>query len=120
MSDNLGGSLPPPPASNRKSGQTIFQRRLEQLVSRAKWALWWERAWPILWLPITILLVFLTVSWLGIWLDATPLSRTAGLALFTAAFLISLWPLVRLRFPGRPSAWYRSASSRFLVMGAEM
>jgi uncharacterized protein (TIGR02302 family) len=104
MSDSQGSGLPPRPVSNRHGGQNMFRQRLERLVSRAKWTLWWERAWPLLWLPITILLTFLTVSWLGVWLDATPVARTIGLALFTAALAISLWPLARLRLPGRPSA----------------
>jgi uncharacterized protein (TIGR02302 family) len=84
--------------------QDSLHRRLETLVGRARWALWWERAWPLLWLPIAIVLAFLTASWLGLWLDASPLMRLLGLSLFTAALALSLWPLVRLQRPTRPSA----------------
>jgi uncharacterized protein (TIGR02302 family) len=95
MEDNTGSA----PRAN-----PTLHRRLERLVDRARLILWWERAWPLLWLPIGIVLAFLTVSWLGVWLDAGSLARTLGLGLFTAAFVLSLWPLVRLRWPSRPKA----------------
>ena len=65
------------PASEGGSRSTPdrLQGRLETLVGRARWALWWERAWPLIWLPIAIVLVFLTATWLGLWLDATPVMR---------------------------------------------
>ncbi len=94
------------PASEGGSRSTPdrLHGRLEALVGRARLALWWERAWPLIWLPIAIVLVFLTASWLGLWLDASPVMRAVGLAFFTAALVLSLWPVARLRFPGRPSA----------------
>jgi uncharacterized protein (TIGR02302 family) len=103
MDDNpspVSRATPPEPDSPARS----MHRRLETLVGRARWTLWWERAWPLAWVPLAIILVFLTVSWFGLWLDASPLTRTLGLALFTAAFFLSLWPLLRLRLPGRSPA----------------
>src|SRR5215213_4315661 len=101
MADSEGAGRTGPEHNARHD---TLRRRLESLVGRARWTLWWERAWPLLWVPITILLVFLTASWLGLWLDASPLMRSLGLGLFTAAFGISLWPILRLRLPGRPNA----------------
>jgi uncharacterized protein (TIGR02302 family) len=88
----------------RDSRREILHRRLEDLVGRARWTLWWEKAWPLLWLPIAIVLAFLTISWLGLWLDASPFVRAMGLGLFTAALILSFWPLLRLRLPARPNA----------------
>ena len=67
-SPGTGGTGP-----DRNDRQESLTRRLDSLVGRARLTLWWEEAWPLIWVPITILLVFLTASWLGLWLDATPL-----------------------------------------------
>ena len=95
---------PSPGTGGGSPARDSLTRRLDGLVGRARWTLWWEQAWPLLWVPITIVLVFLTASWLGLWLDASPLMRSLGLGLFTASFAVSLWPVVRLRLPGRPRA----------------
>ena len=85
--------------------KSLSTRRLERLVGRARAGpCGGSGPGPSLWLPLAIVLVFLTVSWLGLWLDAPPLMRALGLGLFAAALPVSLWPLVRLRLPGRPHA----------------
>jgi len=84
--------------------QSPLDRRFARLVGRARWSLWWERAWPRIWLPLAIVGLFLTLSWFGLWLDATPVWRGAGLSAFALAFLVSLWPLLRLRWPSRMNA----------------
>jgi uncharacterized protein (TIGR02302 family) len=99
MSESPGPASPSP-----KPERSALHQRLDRLVGRAQWTLLWERAWPRLWFPLAILVVFLTASWLGLWVDAAPLMRTTGMGLFTAAFILSLWPLTRLRLPGRTSA----------------
>jgi uncharacterized protein (TIGR02302 family) len=91
-------------SSERDPAHDGLHRRLENLVGRTRWTLWWERVWPLLWVPIALVLAFLTVSWLGLWLDTSRLVRAAGLVLFTTAFVVSLWPIVRLRWPSRPNA----------------
>ena len=91
--------------------------RFGRLVSRARWVLWWEQAWPRLWLPVAIVLVFLTLSWLGLWLDLSPVWRTTGLGLFTLALLLSLWPLLRLRLPSRIRALDRLDRESGLTTG---
>jgi uncharacterized protein (TIGR02302 family) len=80
------------------------RRHLERLVDRARATLLWERVWPILWRPLAVVMVFLTLSWLGLWLDASPEGRIGGLTLFGIALVLSLWPLLGLRKPGRRAA----------------
>ena len=87
-----------------RSWRGPWRERLDRLVGWARLVLWWERAWPALWLPVLILFLFLTLSWLGLWLDLAPLSRQIGVALFGLAALASLWPLLRLRWPARVAA----------------
>lgn len=89
---------------NPKSPQAPSNRRFEQFVARAGQFLWWERAWPRIWVPLSVVFLFLTVSWLGLWLDLPPFWRVSGLALFVAAAFLSLWPLLRLRWPSRSNA----------------
>ena len=110
MSDSPGsGSRPaasrrsPWHPAGRSSGHP-WQERLDRLVGRARLTLWWERAWPALWMPVAVLILFLTLSWLGVWLDLAPASRQVGLALFGLAALGSLLPLLRLRWPARGAA----------------
>jgi len=89
---------------NPSPARSNLSKRFGRLVNHARWSLWWEDAWPRIWLPLAIVLLFLTLSWFGLWLDAAPFWRSVGLGLFTAAFLLSLWPLLRLRMPSRTRA----------------
>jgi uncharacterized protein (TIGR02302 family) len=89
---------------NPYTTQSPLDRRFSRLIGRARWSLWWERAWPRIWLPLAIVGLFLTLSWFGLWLDLSPFWRSAGLSAFVVAFLVSLWPLLRLRWPSRTSA----------------
>ncbi|WP_112662343.1 TIGR02302 family protein [Microvirga flavescens] len=84
--------------------QGHLQERLEGLVLRARLALWWEKAWPALWLPLAVIGVFLTVSWLGLWFEVTPLVRMLGVGLFGLALLASFWRLLRLHRARRAEA----------------
>jgi uncharacterized protein (TIGR02302 family) len=94
------------------AGQTQPDRgmsteRLSGLVRGSSLALWWERLWPCLWLPLTVVLLFLAASWLGLWLRLPPVGRMAGLALFGLALIASFWPLVRLKRPAEQDALAR-------------
>jgi uncharacterized protein (TIGR02302 family) len=99
----------PDPASQPSSSSTrgALHERLERLVVRARATLWWERAWPVLWRGLAVGMAFLIVSWLGLWLDATPVARMIGLGVFALALLAALAPLVRLRRPARTAALTR-------------
>jgi uncharacterized protein (TIGR02302 family) len=102
---------------NPTPGQSRQNQRFGRLVAHARWSLWWEEAWPRLWLPLAIVLLFLTLSWLGLWLDMPVLWRTIGLGLFAAALLLSLWPILRLRMPSRARALDRLDRETGLATG---
>ncbi|NNC00828.1 DUF4175 family protein, partial [Corallococcus exiguus] len=80
------------------------QRRLEPFVTRARLAILWERAWPRIWVPLSVVALFLAASWFGLWLALPPVGRMAGVGLFALLFLISFWPLARVRRPARANA----------------
>ena len=73
--------------------------RLADMVRRSRLALIWERVWPCLWLPISVVLVFLTSAWIGFWLTMPPMARMAGMAAAALLFVASFAPLLRLRWP---------------------
>jgi uncharacterized protein (TIGR02302 family) len=98
--DETPSSAPMPDQQPDEAART----RLDGLVARARWALTWERVWPLAWAPLGILLLFLAVSWLGLWLEIAPGWRQVGVALFGLALVASLWPALRLRLPRREAA----------------
>ena len=73
------------PPVNPKPERSPLQVRLDRLVARASAALVWERAWPVLWGVLAVVMLFLTLSWLGLWLDLGPTDRMATVAVFGAA-----------------------------------
>ena len=92
--------------SQHDAGPTIAAR-LDRLVARSRAAGLWERAWPVLWRGIGVLLAFAAASWLGLWLDLGPVGRMVGVALFALALLGALFPLLRLPRLGRAEALAR-------------
>jgi uncharacterized protein (TIGR02302 family) len=98
-----GEGTSPPPASVRPAPDPV-RRRLDALARHARAAIGWERAWPALWWPLGVVLLFLCASWLGLWPELPVHGRQIGLGLFALLFLASLWPLRRLRLPGRSGA----------------
>jgi uncharacterized protein (TIGR02302 family) len=72
---------------------------LARVLTRARWALLWERLWPPLAAIATVVGFFLALSWLGVWLWLPSLARSAGLVIFAILLVAAAWPLVRLRFP---------------------
>ncbi|WP_246686101.1 TIGR02302 family protein [Methylobacterium sp. WL8] len=81
--------------------------QLDRLVAQASAAGFWERAWPLLWRGLGVVLAFLAVSWLGLWLDLPATWRIVGLVAFAAALVAVLSPLVRLRRADRRAALAR-------------
>ncbi|MFD0933675.1 DUF4175 family protein, partial [Methylobacterium trifolii] len=80
-----------PNAGTLKAG-TPETARLDRLVAQARMAGLWERAWPLLWRALAVLLAFAAVSWLGLWLDVRPVWRMAGLGAFALAILAVFAP----------------------------
>ena len=96
-----------PPANAEKAAAPAALARatsegdalLARALSRARWNVFWERLWPPLAAILTVLGLFLAVSWLGLWLLTPPLGRAAGVLAFAALFAFAIWPLVSVRFP---------------------
>jgi uncharacterized protein (TIGR02302 family) len=83
------------------------RRRLERLASASRLSLAWERLWPKLWAPFAVVLLFLAVSWFGLWLHLPWWGRAAGSLIFLAALAASLWPLATGALPSRRDALRR-------------
>jgi uncharacterized protein (TIGR02302 family) len=79
----------------------IARLHLTQALQRATYAIAWERAWPHLARLLTVIGLFLVVSWTGLWLALPFAARVAGTALFLIAALGALFPLIRFRWPSR-------------------
>jgi uncharacterized protein (TIGR02302 family) len=78
-----------------------WRSRLDRQIALSRAAAGFERLWPLLWLPLGVILLFLAVSWLGLWVRLAPPWRAAGVSLFALAGIASLWPLLRWRAPSR-------------------
>jgi uncharacterized protein (TIGR02302 family) len=82
-----------PPATARE--------RLDRLARRAGWTLAFERVWPPLAATLTLGLIFLAVSWFGLWFALPPIGRIVGVTLFAAPLLAALAALARALFGAR-------------------
>jgi len=58
-----------------------------------------ERGWPPFVWTVAVAVLFLAVSWLGLWQFAPREARIAGVVLFAAGLGVTLAPLFRLRRP---------------------
>jgi uncharacterized protein (TIGR02302 family) len=81
------------------SSQSQVDKLVARGIARARWSILWERVWPPLTAFLTVCGLFLTVSWLGLWLWLPPIGRAAGVVLFGLLALASLWPFARMRMP---------------------
>ncbi len=72
---------------------------LEGALRRARWTIFWERLWPALATLATAVGLFLTLSWLGLWLWLPPLARAAGVIAFAVLALAAAVPFAFLRLP---------------------
>src|SRR6188474_564137 len=77
---------------------------LGRKLHHARMALLWEQIWPPLAAILTLIGLFLSLSWLGLWLWLPPLGRAIGVLAFALVGLTALWRLVRLRVPGEAEA----------------
>jgi uncharacterized protein (TIGR02302 family) len=91
----------PDPLEPARSHDAVSRLKLAQALQRAKYAIAWERSWPHLARLLTIVGLFLVVSWAGVWLALPFVVRAAGLSLFVLAALGAIFPLVRFRWPSR-------------------
>ena len=97
---NIDSSGPDRGDSGRGS-DAIARLKLTQALQRATYAIAWERAWPHLARFLTVVGLFLTASWAGLWLVLPFVARVAVTCLFAIGALASLWPMLRFRWPAR-------------------
>jgi uncharacterized protein (TIGR02302 family) len=96
----LTGSTPEP-SSPERGPEPAPQLALTQALQRARWAIAWERGWPNLARVLSVVGLFLVVSWAGLWMALPFIARAIGLLLFVLLALAALFPLVKFRWPSR-------------------
>jgi uncharacterized protein (TIGR02302 family) len=96
----LSGAPPdlPDPA---RDPDAVSRLQLAQALQRAQYAIAWERGWPHLARFLTVVGLFLVVSWAGLWLVLPFIARAVGLGLFVLLALAALFPMLRFRWPSR-------------------
>jgi hypothetical protein len=82
-------------------------RRLDGAIRRARIALAWERFWPRLVPVLSVLGLFVALSWLGYWRLGGDWLRLGTLALLGLLLLWTLVQAVRLALPNRLEALRR-------------
>jgi uncharacterized protein (TIGR02302 family) len=97
----------PDPIEPARDGDALARLKLTQALERAKYAIAWERAWPVLARLLTVIGLFLVVSWAGLWLALPFVARAVGLILLILLALVVAWPLVWFRWPSRSEALLR-------------
>jgi len=102
----LSGTSPNPPEPARDA-DAASRLQLTQALQRAKYAIAWERSWPVLARLLTVIGLFLVASWAGLWLALPFVARAIGLGLFALLALGSLFPLIKFRWPSREEALNR-------------
>ena len=102
----MSGAPPdlPEPARDPDAASRL---RLAQAVQRAQYAIAWEQSWPHLARLLTVVGLFLVVSWAGLWLLLPFIARAIGLGLFVLLALAALFPFLRFRWPSREQALSR-------------
>jgi uncharacterized protein (TIGR02302 family) len=102
--ESLLSGATPDPSEPARDVDAVSRLQLTQALQRAKYAIAWERGWPHLARLLTIVGLFLVVSWAGLWLMLPFVARAIGLGLFVVAALAALFPLARFRWPSREEA----------------
>ncbi len=102
----MSGATPDLPEPARDP-DAVSRLQLAQALQRAKYAIAWERGWPHLARFLTVIGMFLVVSWAGLWLVTPSVVRALGLGVFALLALAALLPLFRFRWPSRDEALSR-------------
>src|SRR5262245_58090271 len=77
-------------------------------VLGARWAVAFERMWPAAWPLLSVIGLFLAISWLGIWQRLPAWLHAAGLVALVAGAVVAAWRLLpALRWPSRDEALAR-------------
>src|SRR4030081_3020212 len=105
--ESLLSGATPDPSEPARDADALSRLKLTQALQRAKYAIAWERSWPHLARLLTIVGLFLVVSWAGLWLALPFVARAIGLGLFMLSALWALFPVVRFSWPSREEALSR-------------
>jgi uncharacterized protein (TIGR02302 family) len=101
----LNGVTPEPAEpANTPDGNTpdaLARLKLAQALQRARIAIAWEQGWPHLARLLTVIGLFLVLSWAGLWLALPFALRIAGVGLFVVLALATLVPMLKFRWPTR-------------------
>jgi len=95
------------PSVHGHDSAAASQLRLAQAVARAGYAIAWEQAWPHLAWFLTVIGLFLALSWLGLWLVLPFVGRVIGVGVIALLALASLVRLRHFRWPDRRQALSR-------------
>ncbi|NEW93161.1 TIGR02302 family protein [Rhodopseudomonas sp. BR0M22] len=102
----MSGSIPDPSQAPHDE-EAVARLHLDKAIGRATLAIAWERAWPHLARLISVVGLFLALSWAGLWLVLPFSGRIVGMVLLAALALAALIPAVRFRWPSRDEALAR-------------
>jgi uncharacterized protein (TIGR02302 family) len=102
----LSGATPDPLEPSRER-DGLARLKLKEALQRAKLAIAWERAWPPLARVLTVIGLFLVVSWAGIWLSLPFLARAIGFSIFVVLALAAASSMLWFRWPNRAQALSR-------------
>lgn len=80
---------------------------LQRKIWRARTVIAIDRLWPVAWLPLGVVGVFVLLSLAGLWPLVSPGVHRNLLWAFAAAFAVSFVPLARLKWPTREEALRR-------------
>ena len=97
----------PDPSDPIRNSDALSRLKLAEALDRATYAIAWERAWPHLARLLTVVGLFLVVSWAGLWLALPSIARAVGLVVFAGIAIAVLLPLIRFRWPSREEALSR-------------
>jgi len=97
----------PDPSEQARDPDAMARLKLTQALQRATYAIAWERAWPHLARLLSVIGLFLVLSWAGLWLALPFLVRAMGLGLFVLLALAAASPLIWFRWPSREHALSR-------------
>ena len=97
----------PDPSEPVRDPDAASRLQLTQALQRAKYAIAWERIWPVLARLLTVVGLFLVASWAGLWLSLPFAARAVGLGVFVLLGLATLFPLLRFRWPSREEGLHR-------------
>lgn len=101
MKADAGRGLPRDRRIERGGITAFLVGGLERKIALSRWALALERAWPRLWLPLGVILLFLLVTVAGLWSELNSTVHRALLIAFGLGLAGSVIPALRTSWPTR-------------------